>query len=72
MKDFCHVCCVVYASNSLVLRRTLRKDTVYIWMPFNGPILMIGDFNCIMFSNKRVGILFSATPARDFSGCMEA
>ncbi|XP_062112848.1 uncharacterized protein LOC133824003 [Humulus lupulus] len=61
----------VYGFNEDKKRAQLWMDLEEISMQIQGPWIVMGDFNDILFSNERVGKGSTKSPTQDFRDCVE-
>ncbi|XP_062079945.1 uncharacterized protein LOC133784673 [Humulus lupulus] len=61
----------VYGFNEDKKRAQLWIELEEISMQIQGPWIVMGDFNDIMFSNERVGKRCNKSPTQDFRDCVE-
>lgn len=62
---------VVYGFNNQSMRRQLWEDIKSIHLQNRGPWAIMGDFNCILSTEERMGIRVTIAEIKDFKKCME-
>lgn len=63
-------CTFIYAFNSALERCALWEDLIALHVHIRGPWVMMGDFNCIMKPEERIGVAVRPQEIVDIQDCM--
>lgn len=62
---------IVYGFNNQSIRRQLWEDIKSIHQQIKVPWAIMGDFNCILSTEERMGSLVTMAEIKEFKKCME-
>ncbi|XP_019260386.1 PREDICTED: uncharacterized protein LOC109238392 [Nicotiana attenuata] len=62
---------VVYGFDDQALRRNLWEEIRKLYSQVQGPWSVMGDFNCVLHKEERIGSPVTVTEIRDFKSCVE-
>lgn len=68
--NICFRCSFVYGHNEALKRGDLWMDLRKIASMNTNPWLVVGDFNCVLNTDERVGSLVSSRETADFRSCV--
>ncbi|XP_075088621.1 uncharacterized protein LOC142170629 [Nicotiana tabacum] len=61
---------IVYAYNDMALRRPLWQDIKEVYDQMNGPWAVLGDINCVLNMDERIGSPIALAKIKDFRKCV--
>lgn len=62
---------MVYGFNEQAARRKLWEDINQIGVKMDGPWAVMGDFNCVLSKEERIGSKVTMAETKDFRQCIE-
>lgn len=62
-------CSFIYAHNSQCEKKILWVDLCQLARSINGPWILMGDFNCVLNTNERIGSAVRLQEMQDFHNC---
>ncbi|XP_056691804.1 uncharacterized protein [Spinacia oleracea] len=65
-------CSFIYAHNSQYERCALWNDLCSLAGKINGPWILMGDFNCVLNTDERIGSAVRLSELKDFQNCVNS